>query len=255
MTVKEYIDEIKLRLNRLGVTKSLNDALILSYLNKARRDVQIATMSIMPERYGRRDVIQLSLGNNTFPDPDTMQHLYHPTMPIDVYRFRIPADYIEIVSLVLSGYELGRREARKLVKPELHNIKTHGFNLPVWDRPIYVHEFKQQDYFANVDNWCYIAGVRKGQSLIFDIDLIAVEIWAIVALADFDMKTEQEPVLSPDLEEYAIKQAMLYCTHDVEHVALYQSLKAQTEQYGETIMQNYTMMIDEPIQQLPSEEQ
>lgn len=249
MTARDYIDEIKLRLNRLGVSSTLNDPLILNYVNKARRDVQVATMGVVPEKYGRRDVVNIS---TAVIDDDAMQHLYY-NIPIEVRRFPLPVDYLDIVSFWLS-WDGNFREARKVNKQELHNVKTHCFNAPTIDRPIYILESKQSDYFGSLDNICYIAGVELNGQSIFETSVVTAEIWAIVTLQDFDRYNEVEPVFGPDLEEFTVKQAMIYCMNDIKHIALKQSLQVQANDYKEMVLQNYTVYRDKPILKLPSQE-
>lgn len=256
MTAREYIDEIKLRHNRLGVSIELNDAKILNYINKARRDVQIATMAVIPERYGARTTF--TLNNTSAPiDADSMQHLYYATVPIQVRRFQLPVNVLEVMSLwithVINGVPT-YREARRTNKQELHNIKTHCFNMPTIDRPLYVLEAKQQDSFGSFDNICYIAGFETNGQNIFNQGNVMIELWSIIAIDDFDLRSEIEPVFSVDLEEFAVRQAMIYCLNNIKYMSLKQSMQIDTDKYKDTLLQNYTMFRDKPIHQLPSHE-
>jgi len=255
MTAREYIDEIKLRLNRLGVTSTLNDPLILNYVNKARRDVQMATLSVMPERYGRRDVYLLNAASAPV-DVDSMVHIYY-NVPIEVRTFQLPPDYIDVETLWIGRMKNGRwiyREARRLHKKEFHNVKTHCFNIPHVDRPVFVIDSKQYNDFGGVDNICYIAGLEENGVSIFNAGMVQVEIWAIVALSDFDRLDENENVLSIDLQEYAVKQAMVYCLNDIDYIGLKQSMVSQVETYKRMVIDNYRMLKQQPIHQLPSQE-
>lgn len=256
MTAREYIDEIKLRLNRLGVTMHINDALIMNYVNKARRDVQIATMGVLPERYGSRNLIQI---NNATIDDDTTNHKYYTTLPIEVRRFILPSNYLDIVSFWLRWeFEgtLNIREARRITKQELHNVKSHCFNMPTIERPVYVIENKQQDYNLNSGSgMCFIAGIETANGNLFNLGVqVFAEIWSILAITDFDRWDESEDILSIDLQEYAIRQAMIYCVNTIQHISLKQSLQIQLDAYKDIVIQNYMMLKDQPILELPSQE-
>lgn len=249
MTVREYIDSVKLRLQRIGITRTLNDALILNYINKARRNVQVETLGLFESRYGRRDVFQLN--NIALDQDDSNTHLYYQDTQINVVRFPLPVDYIDIATLWLVRQDQNGfvyREARKVNKREFFNVRSHCFNMPTSDRPIYAIETKQFDVRGSGGNICYLSAGAT------DISNASVEIYAVVALQDFDQWDEQELVLSPDLEEYAVKQAVLYCLNDVEYLEIKDILLAELNEYKNMLMTNYKISKDQPIEILPSQE-
>jgi len=56
------------------------------------------------------------------------------------------------------------------------------------------------------------------------------------------------------LEEYAVKQAVLYCLNDVEYLEIKDILLAELNEYKNMLMTNYKISKDQPIEILPSQE-
>lgn len=265
MTAQQYVDEVKLRLSRTDIVLELNDPLILSYVNKARREVQRATLDIIPERYG--EVYNVNL----------LQVLYDQGEVINTYSGRdirvitlaLPDDIIDVYTALLY-YKMDassawapdvtyKAEARRMTKTEMYNVLMHSWNTPSIYRPVYAVERSVVNGVYGY--WMFISGfdVEAGVTLWDIANSIRSEIWYIKALDDLETYNaaggvDNEPVIPADIEEVVVYYAMLYCLQNIKEIDSVQSVAADLEQLISVISQNYTLTEQRQLQMLPSKE-
>lgn len=238
MTGKDYIDEIKLRLMRLGISKEANDPLILSYINEGRRAVQQATMYLYPERYGkiaRIAVAEENLITEYVIPPNASNKI------TDVWRVAMPDDFIRANVVIVEwlsnvGDNAGvtyRTEARRMDKRELYNIQAHSWNVPtIWD-PAYAVE---KSTLAGTDWYIYIAGLNYDVQTLFDIAAtVVLEVWYVAALNDIEY-TDSEITIPPQIEELTV------------HYALYYLLQKMFELDAATVVMTDIVMLQQSLQ-------
>src|SRR5574343_176845 len=182
LTVKQYVDEIKLRLRRFDVVLSLDDATIQTLLNRARREVQATTLGLMEYRYGRILVMPITIvaagtnppGYNLNPNINasgvseqitTITALNRASFnPVTIWQTYLPADFIDATGVIMH-YLLPNSTSptvtwnfamRRVDKRELFTVQSHSWNPPTIVSPTYAIEKNSTDstvrmYFAGVD--------------------------------------------------------------------------------------------------------
>src|SRR5574343_1993895 len=101
MTALEYIEEVKRRMDRRTIAMLGNDLLLLTYINKARKEVQKFTIELQNYRYGRISRIPIS----TLPWlPYTLSNNYLG-LSINLFPAILPIDFIKeyLVTVDIQG--------------------------------------------------------------------------------------------------------------------------------------------------------
>ena len=257
MLCRQYVDEVKLRLTRIGVTVDLSDSEIITYINRARRSVQMVVLPIFEQRFGAFISIPLT---NAAQDVMSTVPANYTGEPVNIFRTNIPI-LIDVISAYITWTDpngiIKRREARRVSKKEMHTINNHSWNLPSIDRPVYAIEMKTLEATpGQTGGWAiYLGGLEDTPTTtILTQANPTFELWYTAPLADFQSLNEMENILSPDLEELAILQTMLYCLSNIEYIALKQSVQIDYELFKDVALGNYDMLRNKPIHVLPSEE-
>lgn len=257
MTCRQYIDEVKLRLTRIGIVTKINDGEILTYVNRARRAVQMLVLPIYEQRFGA--YVQIPIATIT-ADTTASAPANYFGRAINIYRVPLGIPVVDIISAYVSWTDANgvvvRREARRVAKKEMHTINYHSWNLPSIDRPIYALETKQAEATPGQfsGDTIYLGGLEDNlTTTILTQTAPMFEMWYTAPLADFQAYPEVEAVLSPDLEELAILQTMLYCLSNIQYIAQKQVVQTDFELFKNIALSNYDMMKNKPIQVLPSE--
>lgn len=265
MTAKQYIDEVKLRLPRTLVEQYLNDARLLTLLNRARQRAQQATIGVYPERYGKVELIPLAESSLdvTLSIDDTI----HGTSELNAYSFPLPATLIKCIHLNLH-FELDgvtyRRECRNATKQELYGVVTHNWNKPTTVSPLYVIEKKISDESAGrgTGDWCYILGLQYGNSqTLFDVaENIKVELWYTSALNDLTFAAtsqgkavDEDTVLPPSNEEMVIYTTIMYALQSTS-VITEESNDKFIDLYKTSIQNIYDMERGMAVKHIPSQQ-
>ncbi len=145
MTVFQYIDQIKTRLQTLQVASNLDDQSILMYINTARKKIQYDTLAIFPERYGvilEYEVIQSTDEYIPFSNYSNTHNAFQPY--IDYYHKPLPLNVIDVVRMALVYTDFSTDpdtfrtyEARRITKKELFGLSMHSTNKPNPYNPVY----------------------------------------------------------------------------------------------------------------------
>ena len=265
MTAKEYIDEVKLRLPRNIIEKWLNDARLLTFINRARRDAQRATISVYPERYGMVELVPLAADSkdNSLSVDSTLYNFGD----LGVYSFPLPQTMIECIQVNLHFEISGvtyRRECRNATKKELFNTMVHSWNRPTTISPVYVIEKKLEDESSGrgTGDWCYLIGLQYGRTqTLFDVATnIKAQVWYTAALNDLTLAStyynkadDDDVTMPPNIEELVINTSILYALQSV-NIFEEESVTAYIEMYKKSIRNMYE--IEEIIEThgIPSQE-
>jgi hypothetical protein len=180
-TAQDYIDELKLSIKRHHISQEMSDAEILTYINRARNQVQKVTMGLYPERYSR--VWMLGIGaldiEPNYDQTNTYGALGTPSNYVQVAVVPLPADFIDM-EVVKARWQIGGRlevsEARRVTLSELHSTCMHAFNYPTMSAPLYAVDRVGTGYML------YIAPSLTGVDL--DLYDMSVELWYIAAVMD-----------------------------------------------------------------------
>lgn len=261
MIAREYIDEVKLRLPRTFVIKYLSDPLILSYINKARRDVQRYLMAIKPERYGK--IVSIEVEEGDAVDSLALSSTYNDYQST-IYAIEMPTDfiipYIVHLSYLNSDGVTRLSECRQVPKREMYNVQKHSWVAPRKHNPIYAVERKQENELGNTGEFLYLGGFDSGAAAtIFDDYTINAIVWYVAALDDLTLSQSggsyDDDVTTPlDVEELVIMFAMVSCLQNIGTQLSPQSVKLYLEFTKNLIKSNFELHGIETTTLLPSQD-
>lgn len=221
MTLQEYRDEVKLRLNRINVVLDTNDMLINMYINNNRDSAQRSLLPYNKERFGR--IIDIA-GSELQPDVNVASKSY--AYNIKSYYCLLPDNLISadiaIVTYKGDGGDI-IRECRPMDKQEVYEAYRSKWTVPVLDKPLYTIENIISGNTTNGKKFI-ISGLNSpisGDD--FDFSKISIKLWYIAALDRLNLETDKEQYLSPEMQERVIYGAMLDCIRGMRDAEKYQS--------------------------------
>jgi len=247
MTLRDYIDEITMRLSRLAINRTLGDTEIIGYINRARQLVFKQTYSLIPERYTKRKVI--STGGQT-PNNDNGINSLRLELPSDFV-----VDYVVWVQYLNNGITY-RPQSRKVENQEFYNVGTHDWIKPTKHSPVYYIDSEQT--LNNIYGKKYYINITLGGSL-FDsasTNSSTVEVLYVAALNDLQLWAitgtvqEQETTIPAEYDELIIINALMMCLREInvlqsnENVKLeYDFLTKMTKTLSEQMILKYQVDI------------
>lgn len=157
----QYIDEVMARMSRYDVQIELDPLKLEMLINRARMDVQAATMPIFRERYGRTAII----GSSPVLVPTYSQGT------IATYQANLPADLIQ-EEVVLVKYNSNNWAARPVNKREFYGVVRNSWSYPTPQAPVYMVEKDP----ANALSTIYVS---KGSDSVIAND---ITVWYLAAL-------------------------------------------------------------------------
>jgi len=259
MTAQEYIDDIKLRLLRLNVDIDLSDEFILTMINRARTEVQIATYSLFPERYASIYSLSYSASdiNNLKSDILSLTNSQGAYKEVNAYIITMPSNLMEIYNVVVSWDSTERGDdwstnCRLVTKEELFEIQNHAWNVPTADNMIYTIEKVGNTQLL------YMSDLSVAANDLASGD-VNVDVWYISALSDLENITtagvdDTDSVVSPEVEELVIYYAMLYCLEGIHDDIAYDYIKNEISVVDKTLKDNYLVKKERVGSLLPSKE-
>ena len=180
-TSYKYIDSLKELLSSLDVNLTLNDDLLLNYINQARSDTQRLTMRLYPERYG-----DIYFTNITPLTPIESNIGYNRNFNATVYQITLPTDFIDIYECIFK-WNLDKAfkvQGRKIIKQELYSILSHKWLGGQMESPVYCEEV------ISGTKYLYVSGFDRQapKTLLNDLTTpyIGVEIYYLKALDDLE---------------------------------------------------------------------
>lgn len=187
----QYIDEVKARMSRYDVQAELDTGKLEMIINRVRRDVQLATLPIYRERYGRIAIISTVptvVSNYSFGN-------------VDFYSAVLPTDFIE-EDVALVTHESYQWEARKLIKQELYGVARNSWVNPTTNSPVYIVERDPSSATSTIY-------VSKGSAV---VGASEIELWYVAALPYL----QAHPVSgTPDVERkmsYQWEELVVLCS-------------------------------------------
>jgi len=212
-TCKTYMEEAMLRLNRYEVQAELDDGSAEMLVNLARRDVQLATIGLFPERYA--GIHRLDLENNflTSELQEFRQVITRGGLPDTIrwYGYQLPDDFIEEVAVYVKSEANGDWwRARKTTKQEMWAVSRSSTLAPTVREPMY---FVEKD----TDSDAYRIACSHGGTPIIASEWI--EVWYKKALRWLQMfnsdyqgnpdESDIEVAMNYEFEEWVVYRLMI----------------------------------------------
>ena len=251
-TMKEYVDEVALRLARYSVVLALDDPTLVTFVSRARRRVQASLLGREPEHFG--SVLRES-GLTARPEL-TVQH---PMLgyPITVWQVALPTSFLEPVAVYLEYTDDGRTirdEARRVDHRELHIVQRHSWNYPSPISPVYCVErapgaLNPRGLVSGIDT---DAGTLAG---------VTTEWWYTQALDELELfpnaplpTSDLDPRVPWVFEELVVYETMLDAVQKLHAGEAQQGLQAELELVTQLIGDNYVQALERSGRGLPSRE-
>lgn len=268
MTIKSYIDEIKVRLYRAGIQEFTNDSMLATYINRARRDVQSHSIGLREERYGKiyKTTIDNTNAINTLIS--TVNNTYND-VPVNQYIVPLPNDVLDI-KVVTIDYSINgtlrQAEARKVELSELQRVSESAWVRPKIEAPIYARELPYTETNlpapTNLGGGyvIYVSGldVSNTQALfdISDNSVVNVKVYYTSALSELELfpTPDDEITIPPELEELVILTALKYIAPYFGADLLYIEALRESNNLASYLQQNYQTMMAKDSHLLPSNE-
>lgn len=255
--MKQYMDEVGNRLSRYSVQIELDSGTLEMLVNGARRNVQMATLQMFPERYSA--IINL---DDVSGNAAVLQTMYSTTIELrspvtytsEVYKMDLPDDFISMEVVLVSG-SLGEEgpsglwEARAVSKRELWAALQNMNTRPKENDPIYCLEKA-----PGSDR--YSIYVTKGPGAITPAD---VSIWYLKALKYLEEYNstggdDTEQNISYEFDEMVVYQAMLMALAETSFSGAKEIIGADLERLVSAMEKNYSAGINRQTLYLPSRE-
>lgn len=227
MTARDYLDEIKIRLLRHDLASSFSDPELMSYVNRARRDVQKATIGRFPERFSR--ISDLAIVEN----PTQFPARYYCVLPddlMDVYGVYLNYTSTEATPAIVSS------RLRESSQREVSTIMGHTWNKPSMKAPVFV---LQKDNILDPDTYINLLYLYIGD-VTTDLSTYAtnptVEVWytlAIGEIEDFNIlgQDDEERVIPTMFKEMVILTALKICMERVYNASGLQSVMMDIDNF------------------------
>ena len=248
MILQDYIDEVKLRLNRYNVVTSSNDISIMTYINDGRRNAQRISLPYVGQRYGK--IMTISGGRFEAYAPTSIA--LPGSRMVVTYNVKLPDECVDVDSIVFvyatHGAEF-RKEARRMDKEELYNLSLNNWTIPSIDRPTFTVEHILFGDAAMAGKNLIVAGASQA-----DMENINVRIWYKAIIPDLSDPNESEQWLSPDFQELAIYYAMLSLVRDSKSTEHYQTISIVLNKMVSNLTGVYQLNEFQPGKELESNE-
>lgn len=240
-TMEQYVSEVVTRLPRYDVAQSLDPGMLEMLVNRARHDVQMATLQMFPERYSRDFVISSAPAEVT-----TLRTAYSRlnattgnivTTLNTVYEASLPGDYIDVVAVRVDNGAGVLYAARRVDKRELYTTMSKGFTVPTTTAPIFYIEKSPAEA-------AYRIGVSKGASA---VTAGQVEIWYLAKLPYMKLTSpgpELEVRIGYDLQELVVMVSCLKAVETVGNGMAIQMLQSDVEDCVRSLESAYEGSVD-----------
>jgi len=247
-TMQTYQQEVALRLSRYSVSLELDPGSLEMLVNRARREVQMATLSLFPERYAAIRTLDTVSGVSTTEVPDYRVTVtrFATNVTNKVYQIGLPADFIDIEAVTVSGTS-GTWEAREVVKSELYGAMRNQNSMPTEREPIYFIE-------RSPDDATYSIYVTKGEAAVApaDVRIYYQKALKYLELADSNGNPDVEANMSYEFEEFVVYQAMLQALKKTSFNNAKAAIQQDVEHMITTMESNYNSTVDRHGLLLPS---
>lgn len=248
--MQTYQQEIALRLSRYQISLELDPGTLEMMINRARRDVQMATLNVFPERYSAVLKLDAVSGNTSteIVEYRTTVTRFSSTVVNKVYEIKLPDDFIQMEAvLVLSSGT--NWEAREITKPELYGALGNQNTMPTQREPTYTVE-------KSPDNSYYTILVSAGTSALVPADITIYYLKALKYLERVNGSNvpDVEKSMSYEFEEFVIYQTMLQALKKTAFNSAKQAIASDLEQGFTVLEMNYNATVDRSGLLLPGRE-
>jgi len=234
----------------------MSDAEILTYVNRARNEVQKLTMGLYPERFSR--VWEIGIGvqdiEPLYDQTDTYAAVILPSPYVQVAVLSLPVDFIEMETVKIR-YNLIERteisEARRLTLYEFNQTNMHTFNYPTFASPIYTVERRGNDYML------YLSPSLSGTEL--EISQMVAEIWYIAAVMDMQNMAgsgieDTDTQIPVEFQTLVLSFAELYILTRINPQYVPLVVRGEIERLTKMLKVHYQIETDLKYSLLPSKE-
>lgn len=242
MTVKNFIDEIKLRLSRIVSGIEVNDYELVDMINNHRLAVQRATIPYLYNRYG--DIINIPFNAGTL-DTDMINQNYVAGINYVVYQYNLPDNFIQPINLIfqhrINDNETIRREARQISEREIYTVLLHDWIQPSYDNPVYA----TKQYSVTIapelpGSNKLIVGFTYDSNLGDPTTWLGGwQLWYVRALDMLDYDNDLEFTLSPDLEQLVILEVIKNILQDISPTTDLSMIRRDIQMAYQNLQQNY----------------
>lgn len=275
---KEFVDDLRLRLSRLDVKLEIDDAVLLTILNAARKKTQTLTLALHPERYGR--IMNIPLADFTLIPEDVVTNFTHGE-DINVWWYELPTDFIDAHVVILRFKvdgdieELGGTydnvifnfEARRFDKKELFGVQEQSWNRPTYVTPVYAIERNIVSVTAGAsantgnDHYLLISGLDTATGTIMDfMESGEIEIWYTAMVPELELYpnplgtiSDLELAISIEFEELTMLTAMIGCLQKIRaSQELIGELRSELGEWEAIVSETYTVAKQKENSLLPS---
>jgi hypothetical protein len=231
MNAKEYVDEVKLRLQRHSVVLELDDGTVLTFINRARQEIQMTYGGLYPEFNGRVGVISPVGGYAPAGyDVSVGGRL--------VYKAQLPLNCTDVKCLITKNGDF-RHEARRVDFREYYGVQSQSWNPPRTWSPIYAVRLDSvQSNATYAGPELYICGIAAGSLL---------EVW-YTAIVDFlelfpnddpNNPADEDDFIPWQFQELVIYNAMLDCMQKIDAANMNESMKAEQKILEQVVQDLY----------------
>jgi hypothetical protein len=250
--MQSYQDEVALRLSRYEVSLELDAGTLEMMVNRARRDVQLATLQMFPERYAailNLDLVSGNASNEVLEYRNTVPR-FGTSVTNTVWKMQLPDDFIQVHAVhvnTVSGEAPAYWEAREVNKTELFGAMRNQNQMPTTFDPIYCIE-------KDPANSRYEIYVSQGTS---QVTPSQVRIWYQKALKYLQLvnasgQPDQETNMSYEYEEMVVLNTMLQALKKTNFLVAKQAIQGDAENLLTEIEANYNSTVDKRGLLLPS---
>lgn len=245
--MQQYVDDVRLRLSRYDVSAEVDNGMLEVLVNRARHDVQLATLEFFPERYAREVIISAAPANVTAYD--TTSPRLSGSVVNKVYDVALPADFITDVQVMVKDDTTVFWSARKANKRELFQIMRNTWNCPSLQNPIYYIERAPGDA-------TYTIGVSKGSTAVATND---IKIWYLAKLPYLQLfgsggSPDPEVRIGYDCQELVVTLASLKTCMALQFTDALQAITGDIELNIFFLEEMYKRHVDRSKLLLPSRE-
>ena len=250
-TMRQYLDELKIRLNRKDLADIFNDVQLNRIINRSRRLVQSATLDGYQYLYGKTAVYQ---NINSILQTDKVPHY----IVRDGYVvLSMPDDLLDVCTVEISYKRKNierRTEARKVSQEEENRIAKSPWTSMYTISPTY--------YLRQSDNWqgyeMVVAGINPQSVNISNLKIYINYLYLIkeleyVALNLSDTSDEMETELPLQLQELVLLYSLLHCRIKFTPKEGLQQINEEIASYEELIGVSYAIEINEQTQETESQ--
>lgn len=199
--MQQYVDDVRMRLSRYDISAEVDNGMLEMLVNRARHDVQLATLQIFPERYSREFTI--AAVPSAVTDYATTSPRATGSVTNAVYEAALPSDFIEMVQCFVKDSGTTFWAGRLVNKRELVQIMRNVWNCPTEQNPVYYVQRAPGDA-------SYTIGVSKGSGVVATNE---IRIWYLAKLPYLQLfnagNPDPEVRIGYDCQELVVSLATL----------------------------------------------